>query len=42
MKTTAANRGVIRKQQDHFTLSRLKAKLVKLLQYLSLAGRLLW
>ena len=40
MKTTAANRGVIRKQQDHFTL--FKTKLAKLLQSLSLAGRLLW
>ena len=40
--TQTANMGGKKKQQDHFTLSVLKAKLVKWLQYLSLAGRLLW
>jgi hypothetical protein len=40
--THTANVGSKNKQQVHFTLSVLKAKLVKLLQYLSLAGGLLW
>lgn len=42
MKTTAANRGVSNNLHLNFTLSRLKAKLVKLLEYLSLVGGLLW
>lgn len=40
--THAANVGSKNKHQDDFTLSRLKAKLVKLLEYLSLVGGLLW
>jgi len=40
--THTANVGSKNKQQDHFTLSSYKTKLAKLLQYLSLAGRLLW
>ena len=36
--TTAANRGSNNKQHDHFILSRLKAKLIKLSEWLSLIG----
>lgn len=42
--THTANVGSKNKQQDHFTalIVFIKAKLIKLLQYLSLAERLLW
>jgi len=40
--TDEQNLGSSHKQQDNFALSVLKAKLIKLLQYLSLAERLLW
>jgi hypothetical protein len=40
--TQVANVGSKKIQQDHFTQTSFKAKLAKLLQSLSLAGRLLW
>ena len=43
MNTPTANRNLSHKEQPgHFTLFRLKAKLVKLLVWLSLVGGLLW
>ena len=43
MNTPAANRDVSHKEQPgQFTLFRLKTKLVKLLEWLSLMGGLLW
>ena len=40
--THEANVGSKNKQQDHFTLSTLKAKLIKLAEWVGLVGGLLW